>query len=64
MAFYAKNGPSQESNPEPLTPKVRIIPLDHWAFLDLNFFREHQILISRLAVIHAIAPWEKLLRQS
>ena len=28
---YDKNGLNRDSNPGPLAPKARIIPLDHWA---------------------------------
>ena len=29
-----KEGAKGESNPRPLAPKARIIPLDHWPFAD------------------------------
>ncbi len=33
-----KYGPDRGSNPEPLAPKARIIPLDHQALLNCQLF--------------------------
>ena len=30
MSFIKKKGAKGDSNPRPLAPKARIIPLDHW----------------------------------
>ena len=34
-----KAGAKGESNPRPLAPKARIIPLDHWPFADAQKVR-------------------------
>ena len=34
-----KEGAKGESNPRPLAPKARIIPLDHWPFADAQKVR-------------------------
>ena len=44
MGFQLKDlGLNRDSNPGPLAPKARIIPLDHWATLEIV---KHEILIT------------------
>ena len=44
-----RGGPDRGSNPEPLAPKARIIPLDHQATLSLAFFSPYQAIRTRFS---------------